>query len=269
MRVDAARRRSARYLGDGNFGGYYERPDEDMLAIWDVAVAETRALHRGRLGMSAADPDLGRRRHRRHARRRLRPRRRDVALRRPRCRTTSRRSTRDGLEITGPDRSGSRSAPALPARRASTGRFDRILLCVKAHDTEAAATALAPHLAEDGYVVSVQNGLNELVIAEVGRRASGRSAASSISAPTISGPASSIMPAAAPSWWASSTAAARRGIERTPRAASELRAERRPHRQHLGLSLEQADLWRAAVRHRAHRRLDRRSCWTTGAIARS
>jgi creatinine amidohydrolase len=36
-----------RYLGDGNFGGLYERPDEDMLAIWDVAVAETRALIEG------------------------------------------------------------------------------------------------------------------------------------------------------------------------------------------------------------------------------
>ncbi|SEQ72140.1 creatinine amidohydrolase [Faunimonas pinastri] len=35
------------YLGDGNFGGYYERPDEDMLAIWDVAVKETRALMEG------------------------------------------------------------------------------------------------------------------------------------------------------------------------------------------------------------------------------
>ena len=33
-----------RYLGDGNFGGLYERPDEDMLAIWEIAVAETRAL---------------------------------------------------------------------------------------------------------------------------------------------------------------------------------------------------------------------------------
>jgi creatinine amidohydrolase len=32
------------YIGDGNFGGYYERPDEDMLAIWDVAVKETRDL---------------------------------------------------------------------------------------------------------------------------------------------------------------------------------------------------------------------------------
>jgi creatinine amidohydrolase len=35
------------YLGDGNFGGYYERPDEDMLAIWAVAVGETRALIEG------------------------------------------------------------------------------------------------------------------------------------------------------------------------------------------------------------------------------
>lgn len=31
-------------LGDGNFGGYYQRPDEEMQAIWDVAVAETRGL---------------------------------------------------------------------------------------------------------------------------------------------------------------------------------------------------------------------------------
>ncbi len=34
-------------LGDGNFGGRYRRPDEEMLAIWDVAVAETRALIEG------------------------------------------------------------------------------------------------------------------------------------------------------------------------------------------------------------------------------
>jgi creatinine amidohydrolase len=34
-------------LGDGNFGGYYERPDEEMHAIWDVAVKETRALLEG------------------------------------------------------------------------------------------------------------------------------------------------------------------------------------------------------------------------------
>ncbi len=32
------------YLGDGNFGGVYQLSDEDMRAIWDVAIAETRAM---------------------------------------------------------------------------------------------------------------------------------------------------------------------------------------------------------------------------------
>ncbi len=31
-------------LGDGNYGGLYQRPDAEMLAIWEVAVAETREL---------------------------------------------------------------------------------------------------------------------------------------------------------------------------------------------------------------------------------
>ncbi|WP_226342333.1 creatininase family protein [Deinococcus sp. AJ005] len=35
------------YLGEGNFGGKFQRPDADMQAIWDVAVAETRALLEG------------------------------------------------------------------------------------------------------------------------------------------------------------------------------------------------------------------------------
>lgn len=35
------------YLGDGNYGGLYQRPDADMLAIWQVAVDETRALLAG------------------------------------------------------------------------------------------------------------------------------------------------------------------------------------------------------------------------------
>ncbi len=51
--IDAARMRVMdpdqvrAYLGDGNFGGYYERPDSEMQAIWDIAVAETRALMEG------------------------------------------------------------------------------------------------------------------------------------------------------------------------------------------------------------------------------
>jgi len=31
-------------LQDGNFGGYFQRSDEDMNAIWAVAIEETRAL---------------------------------------------------------------------------------------------------------------------------------------------------------------------------------------------------------------------------------
>jgi creatinine amidohydrolase len=31
-------------LGLGNFAGLYQRPDEEMLAIWAVAVMETRSL---------------------------------------------------------------------------------------------------------------------------------------------------------------------------------------------------------------------------------
>jgi creatinine amidohydrolase len=31
-------------LGDGNLGGRYQRPDAEMLAIWQIAVEETRAL---------------------------------------------------------------------------------------------------------------------------------------------------------------------------------------------------------------------------------
>jgi creatinine amidohydrolase len=39
---DAARR----LLGDGNFGGVYQRPDDEMLDIWSTAVEETRNILR-------------------------------------------------------------------------------------------------------------------------------------------------------------------------------------------------------------------------------
>jgi creatinine amidohydrolase len=38
------------HIGDGNYGGYYQRSDEEMLAIWQVAVEETRALLNGPWG---------------------------------------------------------------------------------------------------------------------------------------------------------------------------------------------------------------------------
>ena len=46
------------------------------------------------------------------------------------------------------------------------GKYKRIILAVKAHHTLEAVRALKPHLADDGSVLSAQNGLNELVIAQ-------------------------------------------------------------------------------------------------------
>src|SRR5690242_5400935 len=39
-----------KYLGDGNYGGFYARPDDDVLALWRVAVEETRAMLNGSWG---------------------------------------------------------------------------------------------------------------------------------------------------------------------------------------------------------------------------
>ncbi|MEZ4711144.1 MAG: 2-dehydropantoate 2-reductase [Caldilineaceae bacterium] len=72
----------------------------------------------------------------------------------------------NGLHITGPiDQFTVRAAAFTPDELSA--EFAVILLCVKAQDTEGAARALAPHLRADGYVVSAQNGLNELVIADI------------------------------------------------------------------------------------------------------
>ena len=71
-----------------------------------------------------------------------------------------------GLQISGPVAEFTIAAPAmLPAE--VQGSWDRILLCVKAHHTEEACRALAPHLAPEGCVVSLQNGLCERVVAEI------------------------------------------------------------------------------------------------------
>ncbi|WP_108663542.1 ketopantoate reductase family protein [Acuticoccus kandeliae] len=74
-----------------------------------------------------------------------------------RCRT-------EGLAITGPVEEFRQVIPAITPGKV-TGTYRRIVLAVKALHTEAAAAALRPHLAEDGYVLSAQNGLNEIAIA--------------------------------------------------------------------------------------------------------
>ena len=72
---------------------------------------------------------------------------------------------RDGLRITGPiDEFTARMPAFTPATL--TGTWETIVLATKAHHTGAAVRALTPHLTASGCVVSAQNGLNELAIAE-------------------------------------------------------------------------------------------------------
>jgi 2-dehydropantoate 2-reductase len=71
-----------------------------------------------------------------------------------------------GLAITGPI--ADFKVPVIASSPEDLhGLYDRILLCVKAQDTVAATRAIAPHLTPGGYIASVQNGLNELDIAEI------------------------------------------------------------------------------------------------------
>jgi len=73
------------------------------------------------------------------------------------CRTS-------GLSITGPVEQFRQVVPAVTPDELE-GVFEVIVLAVKAQATEAALAMLMPHLAPNGYVLSAQNGLNELVIA--------------------------------------------------------------------------------------------------------
>jgi len=76
------------------------------------------------------------------------------------------RCSTDGLAITGPVEEF-RQVVKTVTPDALSGTFERIVLAVKAHHTEEAATNLRPHLADDGFVLSAQNGLNELTIAGI------------------------------------------------------------------------------------------------------
>lgn len=71
-----------------------------------------------------------------------------------------------GLRITGPVAEFTAEVPAfLPGTL--QGSWQHVYLCVKAHHTEEACRALLPHLAPDGYVLSLQNGLCERTIAGI------------------------------------------------------------------------------------------------------
>lgn len=71
-----------------------------------------------------------------------------------------------GLTISGPIATFTVPAPAFTPDTL-TGAWDIIILATKAQHTASAVRALAPHLTAQGCVISAQNGLNELIIAEV------------------------------------------------------------------------------------------------------
>ncbi|HEX9365003.1 MAG TPA: 2-dehydropantoate 2-reductase N-terminal domain-containing protein, partial [Vicinamibacterales bacterium] len=74
--------------------------------------------------------------------------------------------TRGGLRVTGPIDELTVRVPAFTPQDLS-GAWDEIILATKAHHTDVALRALLPHLTAGGCVVSAQNGLNELAIADV------------------------------------------------------------------------------------------------------
>jgi len=72
---------------------------------------------------------------------------------------------RDGLHVTGSIAEFTARVAAFTPQTLS-GSWDTIVLATKAHHTDAAAQSLAPHLTAQGCVVSAQNGLNEIAIAD-------------------------------------------------------------------------------------------------------
>jgi 2-dehydropantoate 2-reductase len=74
------------------------------------------------------------------------------------CRTS-------GLAIEGPVETFTQVVPAVTPD-ALTGTYSCVVLAVKAHATAGALDSLTKHLKPDGYVLSAQNGLNEIAISE-------------------------------------------------------------------------------------------------------
>lgn len=72
---------------------------------------------------------------------------------------------KNGLQIKGPSGVLTAHVPAFTPDDAPE-QLDRVLLAVKAQATHKAAAWLAPRLASDGFVASMQNGLNEASIAK-------------------------------------------------------------------------------------------------------
>ena len=73
---------------------------------------------------------------------------------------------KNGLNIIGPVEEFSVQVKATVPENL-TGKFDKIFLATKAQHTKEAMETIEPHLTKDGYVLSAQNGLNELIIQKI------------------------------------------------------------------------------------------------------
>ena len=245
-----------------------------MLALWQVAVDETRALLDRLVGRRVASRaedrrcdcliwgagaiggTLGRvpraRRPRRHDGRLGRRARGRHQPRRPAGHRTDRRVHARGARLHARDAHRRRGTRSCSRRRRITPRppFARSL----------------PHLTADGCVVSAQNGLNELAIAEVvGRGAHGRRVRQLRRRLPRAGRDSLRRPRRGGRRRDRRTDHAAR--HRAPRRVARLRRARHRHAEHLGLSLGQGGLRRDALRHRAHERVDRRRARDAARIA--
>ncbi len=74
--------------------------------------------------------------------------------------------TQGGLRFTGCRGEKTLSPPIIPAEELR-GPLGTVFLCVKGHHTASAVKDIAPLLAPNGWILSLQNGLNETIIADV------------------------------------------------------------------------------------------------------
>ena len=172
------------YLGDGNFGGLYQRSDDEMLALWEIAVDETRALLTGSWGDAVRRREADRRMRCARSGARARLAGRSARISRAPAHDVTLVDTvaehvdainRDGLRDHRADRRVHRARARLHAADAHRHVGpDRPRHEGASHRAPPSARSL-PHLTAGGCVVSAQNGLNELAIARGrGRRAHGR-----------------------------------------------------------------------------------------------
>ena len=131
----------------------------------DALVRRRRGDPRG-AGGAVAEPrhpsDLGRRRHRRHARRLLGRGPASTCSSSTRYASMSRHAARPGFRIEGPVETFTQVVPAMTPEEVDGPVRPHRPRGEGAPHRRRRSPPCAPHLADDGYVLSAQNGLNEI-----------------------------------------------------------------------------------------------------------